>query len=136
MVDRDIPEEMVEKAARAIAEQIGMRDQLYPVESPDFPAHRRDIAQVVLSAALEGCAVVQLPAPDGSREQLDGVLTFWNVDGWSVTVKPGDKVSIATGSELGGGLGFQPDTAPRIAAAMVAATRRLASGSGVGDHHE
>jgi hypothetical protein len=86
-----ITDEMIELGAQAIAEEIGMRGQLYPVESPDFPAHRRRIAEVVLTAALAGRTVVDNPAPLAFQDEHSDVKT-WEPDGvdFQVNFHPAD----------------------------------------------
>jgi hypothetical protein len=88
----DIPEEMVEKAARALAEALGIGDR-YDVLMPDTRARLHEQACAVLSAALAGRTVVDLPHPDS---QVDILPTKYDVSilprgdinrsAWSVTV--------------------------------------------------
>jgi hypothetical protein len=126
--DRDIPEEMVEKAARALLRSWDDADE-------DTQAQARSAAEDALSAALAGRQVVDLPEPDARREQLDGAVDVWNLGVWSVTANA-DRVAIVTGRDgVGDGLAFYADRARKIAAALIAGAERLdrAAGSGSGE---
>lgn len=87
MVDRDIPEEMVEKAALAMHDQSCTCDGSERCRKSAVWPRGVLIAEAreILSAALEGCAVVQLPEPDGVER--DGG-TYWTYPGGRVVVWP------------------------------------------------
>ena len=148
MADRDIPEEMVEKATQALRDAgfVDPDDDTVPTfaASEDVSKYSsrfdvwvpaRDAVIAVLSAALAGRQVVDLPEPDVRREQLDGAVDVWNIGGWSVTANA-DRVAIVTGRDgVGDGLAFYADRARKIAAALIAGAERLdrAAGSGSGE---
>lgn len=133
VVDRDIPEEMVEKAARGLARPAGWPSDNTPGAERVRQAYRDD-ARRALSAALEGCAVVQLPEPDGTSYEGDPI--------WGAHVDYEDIIFACVydgHAVVDGPIGDEPlpaDVAEMFGLRLLAAARearRLASGSGVGD---
>lgn len=74
--DRDIPEEMVEKAAGALRREIHYwteGDAVVEFTWQRIGTTVQTLAKVALAAALEGCAVVQLPEPEADT----GTIALW-----------------------------------------------------------
>jgi len=132
-----ITDDMVEAAARSAF--ANMRNGVYEGwEFEDLEVHVQEswraAARAALSAALAGCAVVQLPEPDGTYG--DGQDIAWDVsDGNPVTAYVGTYGPTVDAPD---GTPFTPEAAEENALALLAAARearRLAAGSQVGDQH-
>ncbi len=128
MADRDIPEEMVEKAALEMHDQSCTCDgsercrqsALYP------PGVTMQTARAILSAALAGRQVVDLPEPDEKLDDQDAPQ--WQVDGVDGVVEAHPE----TGEVDFAYWTWPVDTARAFSAAILAAVD-LAAGSGSGE---
>lgn len=123
MADRDIPEETVEKAARAAFD--AMKNGVFAGWSFDdlevhHQEHWRTTARSALSAALAGRQVVDLPVPDGADEGG----TLWEHDHGAVIA---DEYSTAETARI------MRRRAGALLAAAVHIERNLAARSGSGE---
>lgn len=111
----DIPEEMVEKAARAFAVSDGYD---WSDVSGLWQQRYRVLARAALSAALAGRTVIDLPEPIANGD--------YETDYSSVWIDSGNRIASAYGS-------LRPEVAESYGAALIAAAhaaRRLAAESG------
>jgi len=141
--DTHITDDM-RRAAFAVARENWDRMRLASVTGVDAEYEKCAVDLVVgkvldlvaegVSSALAGCAVVQLPEPDGTYG--DGQDIAWDVsDGNPVTAYVGTYGPTVDAPD---GTPFTPEAAEEYALALLAAARearRLAAGSQVGDQH-
>lgn len=133
MADRDIPEEMVEKAAAKLEQGHGLSFRDLTLDQRRL--RLRGEARAVLSAALAGRQVVDLPEPDEIYDATaegrwytppdsDSAMTaYLNANGTPEVVTADDDY-------------WSPDDLERDGLARIAAARyarRLAAGSGSGE---
>ena len=120
-VVRDIPEEMVDAAATALGNMLRNRDSgIFDRWDVHGSPTQRNMARSVLSAALAGRQVVDLPDPDGT----DDGGTWWNHDLGAVIA---DNLCTAETAQV---------MRRRVGALLAAAAhieRNLAAGSGSGE---
>lgn len=129
VADRDIPEEMVETGAQGMATACG-RGDIGTLPKTD-QEYFRSKARAVLSAALAGRTVVQLPEPDRVDHAGNPIWDLTNA-GSDVTC------AVVDGQPFVSALSpcDPADLAESYGLALIAAaraTRLRASGSGVGD---
>ncbi len=144
VADRDIPEEMVEKAARAAFD--AMKTGVFanwPFDDLEVhhQEHWRAAARSTLSAALAGRQVVDLPVLDADSDAIDGGADYTigalvrSADG-----TPRVHFDAADDTEQAC-LSWSADLAERVGLALVAVARRakqmaaegVAAGSGSGE---
>lgn len=112
-----IPDEANDAAVRA------WLDASHPLAADRVRSIVAAVAPILWREWTRGRAVVELPEPDTTRQLLAGARSIWVVGGWSVLRDDGGEWCVINSSRDGNGdaFGFSPESARRIAAALLAA---------------